>query len=210
VFVSGIYMAIGISGEKQQRVTEVVVSAIRPQSWIDGKIAAYSLVGMLQAALWGASLGVFAGFLGLAVVPRLNPLLLAGVLAFASLGFVQYCALFALVLATVKDLQSTQKFQAYLFFVPMMPFLFAEGALRTPDATWVMALSHVPLFSPTLLPMRMLVGAVQPWEPPVALLVLLGSTLLLRRAAGEAFRIGMLMYGKELTLPELWRWARER
>jgi hypothetical protein len=30
----------------------------------------------------------------------------------------------------------------------------------------------------------------------------------LRLAAGHAFRIGMLMYGKELSLPELWRWAR--
>jgi ABC-2 type transport system permease protein len=92
----------------------------------------------------------------------------------------------------------------------MVPFIFAENALRTPDATWVMALSHVPLFSPMLLSMRMMVGATQPWEAPVALLVLFGSTMLLRRAAGEAFRIGMLMYGKELTLPELWRWARER
>jgi hypothetical protein len=30
----------------------------------------------------------------------------------------------------------------------------------------------------------------------------------MRRAAGAAFRIGMLMYGKEISLPELWRWAR--
>lgn len=210
VFVTGIYMAIGISGEKQQRVTEVVVSAIRPQSWIDGKIAGYSAIGILQAFLWGASLLAFAGYMGLALMPRLNLALLAVVLAFATIGFVQFCSLFALVLATVKDLQSTQKLQAYLFFLPMVPFMFAESALRTPDAPWVVALSHFPLFSPMLLSMRMMVGATQPWEAPVALLVLLGSTLLLRRAAGEAFRIGMLMYGKELTLPELWRWARER
>jgi len=210
VFVTGIYMAIGISAEKQQRVTEVVVSAIRPQSWIDGKVAAYAAIGLLQAAVWGASFVFFAGFMGLAALPRLDLAMLATVLAFATVGFVQFCALFALVLATVKDLQSTQKIQAYLFFVPMVPFFFAEAALRTPDAGWVIGLSHVPLFSPMLLSMRMMVGAVQPWEVPVGLVVLWISTTLLRRAAGEAFRIGMLMYGKELTLPELWRWARER
>ncbi len=209
VFTTGMYMAVGISGEKQQRVTEVVVSAIRPQSWMDGKIVAYASVGILQAALWGVSLAIFAGMLGLVLSLRINLPLLGAVLAFAMIGFVQFCALFALVMATVKDLQSTQKLQAYLFFVPMIPFFFAESALRTPDAPWVMALSHFPLFSPMLLPMRMMLGATQAWEAPVALLVLLGTTMLLRRAAGEAFRIGMLMYGKELTLPELWRWARE-
>lgn len=53
VFMAGAYMAIGISGEKQQRVTEVVVSAVRPEAWMDGKIAAYSAIGLLQALLWG-------------------------------------------------------------------------------------------------------------------------------------------------------------
>lgn len=204
------YMAIGISGEKQQRVTEVVVSGVRPESWVDGKIAAYALIGLLQAALWGIALVLFAGMLGMTLVLQLNAALLGVVVAFAGIGFVQFCALFALVMATVKDLQSTQKIQAYLFFVPVVPFLFAEGVLRTPDATWVVAMSQFPLFSPTLMPMRMMLGATHPWEAPVALLLLVASTMLLRRAAGAAFRIGMLMYGKELTLPERWRWARQR
>lgn len=210
VFVTGMYMAVGISGEKQQRVTEVVVSAIRPQSWIDGKLVAYASVGLIQIALWGAALATFAAVMGATLSFRLNPLLLATVVAFTVIGFVEFCALFALVMATVKDLQSTQKLQAYLFFVPMAPFLFAQSALRTPDAPWLMAVSHVPLFSPMLMPLRMMLGATQAWEVPVTLLTLIIAALLLRRAAGEAFRIGMLMYGKELTLPELWRWARER
>lgn len=71
-------------------------------------------------------------------------------------------------------------------------------------------MSQVPLFSPMLMPMRMMVGAAQPWELALGLVLLTGSALLFRRAAGAAFRIGMLMYGKELTLPELWRWSRER
>jgi ABC-2 type transport system permease protein len=209
IFVTGMYMAIGIAGEKQQRVTEVVVSAIRPQAWMDGKIVAYATIGLLQTALWGVSMGAIAGMMGAAMGWTFDPWLSARVLAFAALGFVLYCALFALVMATVKDLQSTQKFQAYLIFLPAIPFVFAEASIRTPDAPWVVALSHVPFFSPMLMPLRMLLGATHAWEAPVGIAVLIVTTLLVRRAAGEAFRIGMLMYGKELTLPELWRWARE-
>ena len=71
-----------------------------------------------------------------------------------------------------------------------------------------MALSWVPLFSPTLMPARMALGAVAPWEHAIALVLLAAATWLMRLAAGHALRIGMLMYGKELNLPELVRWAR--
>ena len=46
------------------------------------------------------------------------------------------------------------------------------------------------------------------WELPVALLLLAAGTLLLRRAAGKIFAVGMLMYGKEARWSEIWRWVR--
>lgn len=176
---------------------------------MDGKIAAYAVIGLLQMVLWGVSLVVVAGMMGAALAASIDFGLVAVVLLFSAVGFVMFCALFALVMATVKDLQSTQKLQAYFIFIPMVPFFFAQGILRTPDAPWVVALSHFPLFSPMMFPMRLMLDATQPWELPVALVTLLATATLLRRAAGEAFRVGMLMYGKELTLPELWRWARQ-
>jgi len=51
------YMMTGITGEKQQRVTEQIVSAIRPQMWIDGK-----LIGITGAAI-GSMAFLFGTFL---------------------------------------------------------------------------------------------------------------------------------------------------
>ena len=138
-----------------------------------------------------------------------NPWTLTVFGAFAVLGFAFYVAFFALILATVKDLQSTQKFQAYLIIVPMLPLFFLDALLEHPDATWVALLSHLPPFSPIMMPMRVALGGAQPWEPFAALVLLVAGAWLMRKAAGAAFRIGMLMYGKELTLPELVRWARQ-
>jgi ABC-2 type transport system permease protein len=208
IFISGSYMNIGITGEKQARMTEVIVSAIRPQSWIDGKIVAYTLVGLLQVLLWSLTGLVIGLFFAHALPPRMNPGIVTVFLLFAVLGLVFYNSLYAVIAATIKDLQSTQKFQAYLFFLPMIPLFFVEAAVDTPDATWLAVISILPPFAPILMPMRVAVSGAAPWEMVVALVGLVIAAHYMRLAAGHAFRIGMLMYGKELTLPELVRWAK--
>ena len=208
LFITNSYMAIGISGEKQGRVTEVIISAVRPQDWIDGKIVAYSGVAIVQAGVWGLTLlGVMTLTRWLrppvVSVPTLAVLALCGVL-----GAVLYISLWALVLATVKDMMSTTKFQAYLVFMPMVPLLVLEPLLDNPDAGWVMIMTLIPFFAPMLVPARLALNAIAPWEVALALLLLAAGAWFLRVAAGHAMRIGMLMYGKELSLGELWKWAR--
>lgn len=209
VFGTNMYLAIGITGEKQARVTEVIVSAISPQSWIDGKIVAYTIIGLAQPVIWSVG-GVIAVLLmSWRLPPAVNPWTLTVFTLYLLVGFVFYVGLYALVLATVKDLQSTSKFQAYLIFLPMVPLLFLEGAIETPEATWMAVLSQVPAFSPTLMPIRVAMGGAQPWEVGLGLVLLAVAAGFMRKAAGAAFRVGMLMYGKELTLPELVRWSKE-
>lgn len=209
LFTAVAYMGIGISGEKQARVTEVIVSAIRPQAWMDGKVAAYTVIGLFQAVIWAVTaIGVMLYF-ATTLPASLNPAVFGLALAFAIAGYGFYVAMFALIMATIKDLQSTSKFQAYLLFIPFIPLMFMEAAVANPDATWVRLLSLLPFFSPMLVPARFVVGGIPWWEAALAFVVLIAGFHLMRTAAGQAFRVGMLMYGKELTLPELWRWARQ-
>ena len=84
-----------------------------------------------------------------------------------------------------------------------------EAVLQSRDAPWVVAVSLLPAFSPILMPMRIAVSAVAAWEIVAELVLLTLAAHLMRLAAGHAFRIGMLMYGKELTLPELVRWSKQ-
>lgn len=209
VFGTNMYLAIGISGEKQSRVTEVIVSAISPQAWIDGKIVAYTIIGLAQPVLWTLGGLVAMALMSWQVPPAVNPWTLVVFALYLLLGFVFFVALYALVLATVKDLQSTTKLQAYLIFLPVAPMMFMEAAVENPEAPWMAVLSQVPAFSPTLMPIRVAMGGAQPWEVVLGLALLAAAAWYMRKAAGIAFRVGMLMYGKELTLPELVRWSRE-
>lgn len=204
------YLMIGISGEKQARVTEVVVSAIRAESWMDGKILAFTLIGLLMALAWAGSLLMLGGALAfsLPVSVRAGSLLVD--VAFAILGLYFYNALFAAVLATMQGIESSAKFQGYFFVLPMTPLLFLAPLLRDPEAGWLVAVSQLPPLSPTLLPVRIALGAAQPWEIALALALLALGGWWMRGVAGRIFRLGMLMYGKDPTLPEILRWMRAR
>jgi ABC-2 type transport system permease protein len=47
------------------------------------------------------------------------------------------------------------------------------------------------------------------WQIAVSLLIGYGTVVLLIWVAGRIYRIGMLMYGKRATIPEVWRWVRQ-
>jgi len=50
IFVGSAYQFVAITGEKQLRVTEMIVSAVTPQQWIDGKIHGSRMVGSCGCA----------------------------------------------------------------------------------------------------------------------------------------------------------------
>jgi ABC-2 type transport system permease protein len=208
IFGTYSYLMIGVAGEKQARFTEVVVSAIPAQAWIDGKVAAYTVLGLLQAVVYLGSGAALAAGLRFAIPLSFSPGMVAGATLIVALGLAFYNALIALVMATLKDLQSSSTFQGTFVMLPFLPVLFLGPALSTPDAPWLVAVSLLPPCAPILIPARMALGAVPAWELALAAVVLAVSAWLVRGGAGHAFRLGMLMYGKDVTLPELWRWSR--
>lgn len=213
VFIGVAYLFAGITGEKQLRVTEQVVAAISPQTWIDGKILGLSamalvavlnlgggaLLALLAAKIFGASLPI--------PLATIHPLLLLQFLTMAALGFLLWFVFFAAIAATINDPQTSAR-NAFMF-LPFLPLSFAFAALKNPD-TWLMKLlGMLPFTAPAVMPARLALTEVAAWEFLASVVFLLGTIWLLRRAAGKVFGLGVLMYGKEPSFREMWRWVRE-
>ena len=201
---------VSITGEKQLRVTEQVVSAIPAQSWIDGKIlgiTGVAIVGALNTGLvivafmlWRS--GGVAGFGSAA--PSWTLVLVFALLAL--LGSLFWLSLFGAIAATIDDPNSSMR--STFLFLPMLFSAPATAIVANPDTAFARALSIFPLTSPTALPVRMLQGATPWWEVVLSIALLAAATWWMRGIAGRVFRFGMLMHGKEPSWHEMRKWAR--
>ena len=213
VFMGMAYQLTGITGEKQLRVTESIVSIVPAQAWIDGKIlgiTAYSLVNVANMAV---------GLLFVALTAKLawgfelpeataRPTILLMLLVFCTLALLLWNAFFAAFAATIDDPNTSAR--TSLMFVPIL-FVGAGCwiVLRDPDSTVARIFALFPLTSAPALPVRAILSDVGLLETLVALVLLVATTWLMRRTAGRIFEVGMLIYGQEPTLREIARWARQ-
>ncbi len=213
VFTGIAYQFIVITGEKQLRVTEQVVSAITPQMWIDGKILGISLLAFFTTATYVVSSLVFVAVsrvFGKGVdipVAIGDPGLWFALSLLAIGGFLMWNTFFGLIAATIDDPNTSAR--GSLMMLPALPLIIAFLGMARPDALLMRLFSILPPTSPIILTLRLVLTEVPWWEVALALALLAGTTWLLRRAAGKVFALGILMYGKEPSWRETVRWIRE-
>ena len=212
VFTSMAYLLTGITGEKQLRVTESITAIIPPQAWIDGKIlgiGAYSMATIANMVLGTILLATVARLTWDFPIPAIivRPGVIVILVVYAALAVAMWNAAFAAFASTIDDPNTSTR--TSIMFLPFLPMAMAVSVLRDPDHIASRVLSLFPLTSPSAMPLRVLLSDPGPLEIIASIALLAGTVWLFRRLAGRIFEIGMLMYGKEPTLVEMWRWARQ-
>lgn len=222
LLVYGQTIAKGVVEEKSSDIVEVLLSSLRPWELMLGKILGVAAVSLTQVAVWAAVLGAVVTYGLAAAAPALSrigfdptsllalPLveILAGFVVFFLLGYLLYASLFAAAGATVGSEQDAQQVSLPISLLIVVAVMFLLPMVETPDATWAVVISQVPLFSPVLVPARIAVGAASAWEILLAAALLVAGVLGAVWLAGRIYRVGILMSGKRPSLPELARWIR--
>ncbi len=215
IIMYGVAIMNGVLEEKNSKVVEVILSAVRPFELMMGKIVGIASVGLLQYGIWfivGTSLYManpmnFQSHMEGSPVKVLQLVLL--VLYFL-LGFVFYSSIYAAIGAACTTQQETQQWQMPVTFGLIIPFVLMMPTLMMPNAPWVVALSLFPVTSPITMLLR--VGAVEVplWQIAASLGLLALGTIVVAWAAAKVYRVGVLMTGKRPSIPEILRWVREK
>jgi ABC-2 type transport system permease protein len=66
----------------------------------------------------------------------------------------------------------------------------------------------VPFFSPILMTVRMAMHTPPIWQIALSVGILLATMYLILAISSRIYRIGILMYGKRPTLPEIVKWVK--
>ena len=221
VMVMLLYMAVlfyGISvmrsvlEEKNSRIMEVLLSSATPTELMTGKLLGVGAVGLTQILVWTVMAGVVA-LPSMAMQPNLSdlqisPAVMIAFAAFFLLGYLLYSTMYAAIGAITTTEQEGQQIQ-FLIIIPLVLSVFMlTPAIRTPDSAAVMWMSLVPFFAPIVMFARIVVQTPPIWQIALSLLLLVATVAGLTVLCARIYRIGVLIYGKRATLPEIMKWLK--
>jgi len=210
VFLSFAYQFTAITGEKQLKITEQIVSAISPQVWMDGKIFGITLTG-ISSMLTYSTLSIIGGmiffqFTGKPLSGILDYLYLPSIalyLPFAFAGILIWNAILASIASIITDPNNSGK--SSLMMLPLVFVFMSFLVTRDPDSDMSVFLSWFPLTSATAMPMRWAITEVGFWQLAGSFLVLVLTFYFLRKLAAKIFRVSILITGKEPSWGEVYK-----
>ncbi len=208
----GVAVMRAVIEEKTSRVLEVLLSSLTSRDLMAGKIFGVGAVGLTQVLIWIVIAAFFllpaAASSGALKDSNLSPLVMGFFGVFFLLGYLLYSTIFAAIGATVNSEQDSQQLQ----LIGMSPLIVAISCmmlvLRQPNSPAAVWMSMVPFFAPVLMYMRVAVQAPPLWQIGLCIALLVATVWGIMVLCGRIYRVGILMYGKRPTLPEILKWIK--
>ena len=212
--IYGMNVARSIIQEKTSRIFEVMLAIAKPGDMLAGKLIGAGAVGLTQIAIWAVAGGAIAG-------SALAGPILSGTLAihfswvegvlfplYFVLGYLLNASLFAGLAATCETEQELQMYTPLAALPVWLSFALIVLVVNNPDSWVSVAASLFPATSPIIMMLRM--GSQMPpvWQFAASIGILMLSIWATLWFSSRLYRVGILMYGKRATLPEIFRWLR--
>ena len=209
VMTSGQVLMYGVLKEKRNRIVEILLSSVSAVDLLLCKILGLGLLGVLQIGIWmvvglvaasrfidQSQLGMTAG----AILPML--LFLIG-------GYIMFAALFAAIGATMKSVEEGSQAQSTVVLIPMIPMFASSAIIMSPNALWVRICSHIPVFTPVMMLMRLSVTSVPAWEIATTFAALMLGLVFFVIFGARIFSRGLLQFDRTLSFREIERMMRK-
>ncbi|MEZ5347027.1 MAG: ABC transporter permease [Pyrinomonadaceae bacterium] len=216
LLVYGQSIMSAIVEEKETKISEILFSSARPFELLMGKLVGVGLAGLTQLSIWIVSVLVLLAF-GLASLvasgieiemPYITPPMIVYFFIFFLLGYFIYATIYALIGSMVTNMQEGSQFALPPVLVLMLGLYFCFAVVRDPNSTLAFWVSIAPFFAPIVMPVRILAEIPPFWQIALAIILNIVTILGLTWVASRVYRVGMLMYGKRATIPEVWKWIR--
>jgi ABC-2 type transport system permease protein len=207
-----IYMGILLYGqmimssvveEKTTRISEVLFSSVKSFHLMAGKLVGVSLVGMTQFGIWALA------FLLLSVYGAAAPIFFLYAFVFFIVGFFMYATIFMIVGSMVTTEKEAGQLAMPVIFLSVASVYMIFPVIRAPNSPLAFWVSISPFFSPVTMLVRIVTETPPLWQIALSLAIGVATILFFTWIAARVYRIGMLMYGKSASLPEVLRWVRQ-
>ena len=210
--------------EKSQRITETIISSIKPVELMMGKILGVCFLGITQLVVIGSFVYLLSAYgapflmkMGVETPKLLNlignlqftPVIFIFFILYFFMGYLLYATLFAAVGSMVNTTDEGQQFLTPIIFLNIIGFFIMISVAQNPDTPAAFWASLFPFFTPSVMFARIAVS--HPTLPSGAILsiFIMGiSIYLIIRFVAKIYRVGILMYGKKPSLKEAIKWMK--
>jgi ABC-2 type transport system permease protein len=213
VIIYGVAVMRSVIEEKTSRVVEVLLSSVSSMQLMAGKILGVGAVGLTQVVIWATAGAVIGSPMIVAAKSMMKDVHLpaAVIIAFPTffvLGYLLYSTMYAAVGAMVNSDEEAQQMQWPVLAPLVSCAVFASMVIRTPNSPFAQALSIFPLTSPIIMFVRITVATPPAWQIALSLTLLIATIYGMVSLCSRIYRVGILMYGKRPTLPEILKWIK--
>lgn len=207
LLLNGQMVAQGVVEEKSSRVVELLLSTIRPWQLMAGKVLGIGFVGLVQMVVIGG-VGIAAA-LGLDVLSISTSAAVGTVVwlvVWYLLGFIMYSLVFAALAALVSRQEDVGGVITPALMFVIVGYVIGISVLPSdPDNTLAEVLSVIPVFAPTLMPMRLAMGGVPLWEAVVSVGLVLALIPALVWLSGRIYANAVMRSGARVKLKDALR-----
>jgi ABC-2 type transport system permease protein len=213
IIIYGSTMMRGVVEEKSSRVIEVLLSSTNSFHLMIGKLFGVGSVGLVQYIIW-VSMGMITFFIATQTMPAMaefinvSPIILLYFMLFFVIGFFTFSTLYMAVGAMCSDMQDAQSLSAPVTILIILPFIISFMVIKDPTTDIARILSFLPFFTPLIMFLRINLVSPPIWEIAVSVLINFITIVLIIWVSARIYRVGILMYGKRPTVPEIIRWVK--
>lgn len=198
--------------EKETKIAEILFSSAKPFSLMMGKLVGVCLAGLTQVGIWIICVLLIIAYLATMTVgmniplPEISVGFIIYFFLFFLVGFFLFSTIFALIGSMVTTTQEGSQFLVVIVSVLLLGMYSVIPIVRDPNSTFSTIVSLVPFVSPISMPARIFIETPPFWQICLSLIFNILAICGIVWATARVYRVGMLMYGKRATIPEVWRW----
>jgi ABC-2 type transport system permease protein len=212
VLLYGQFVLGAVIEEKETRIAEILFSSIRSFPLMMGKLIGVSLLALTQMGIWAATFLIFSLWVAATssnTLPHIPPMLFVYFTVFFLMGYFIYATVYAVVGTMVTTTQEGGQLALPVVLMLVAGFHLSFNIIRSPSSNLAFWASMFPFFAPITMLVRIVTETPPLWQILLSLGIGCLTIVGLIWLASRIYRVGMLMYGKKATIPEVWHWIRQ-
>ncbi len=195
--------------EKENRISEMILTSVKPQDLIIGKIVSLIILGFIQVAVLVVPIIIAAIFgyrndlIPANLIINWNPWLVISSLLLLLLSYFLFAGLCVTISTLVPTAKDASSFSSVLMILVILPMFFINNFMTDQPSTIAYALSYFPPSAPIALLLRNAFGTLPIWELLLGLAVIAVSSYFVVRLAVFIFKRSAIEFSSKVSLSAL-------